>query len=160
MVLFRNLILLFPVALYPCPQLVAYYDLLSKAKEHFIQQKYNESEYYFSQIETCPNFYNEEKNLYQYALTLIHICSNLEKEIHCETKYKKAKKLLNSSIELLKPVESFRKELSERYYYLGILYLKLNLCQAAKQSFYLSYKYDGNEKAYLNYQNLNHLCKN
>jgi len=160
MVFFRNLIFFFPVVLYPCPQLVAYYDLLSKAKDHFIKQKYTEAEYYYSQIEICPNFYNSEKNLYQYALTLIHICSNLEKEIHCETKYKKAKKLLNSSIELLKPVESFRKELSERYYYLGILYLKLNLCQAAKQSFYLSYKYDGNEKAYLNYQNLNRLCKN
>jgi len=160
MVFFRNLILLFPIALYPCPQLVAYYDLLSKAKEHFIQQKYIEAEYYYSQIETCLYFYNTEKNLYQYALTLIHNCSNVEKEIHCETKYKKAKKLLITSIELLKPQESFKKELSERYYYLGILYMKLNQCQAAKQSFYLSYKYDGNEKSYLNYQNLNYFCKN
>ena len=159
MVLYRNLIFLFPIALYPCPQLVAYYDLLTKANDHFIQQKYNEAEYYYSQVETCPNFYNTDKNLYQYAVTLLHICSSLEKETTCEPKYKKAKKLLKTSIELLKPPDQFKKELSERYYYLGMLYFKLNQCQAAKQSFYLSYKYNGEEKAYLNYQNLNRLCK-
>ncbi|GIX42184.1 MAG: hypothetical protein KatS3mg129_1917 [Leptospiraceae bacterium] len=159
--LFRNLVILFILMnnlnLFSCPQLSTFYDILKKADKSFRNQQYNKTIYYYKQIENCEMFYNTEKYIYQYALSILKVCY---KEKPCLKPLKKAEQLMLKSIDLLKPESFFKRELSERYFTLGIIYVKLNECNLAKKSFYKSYKLVPNENAKYNYENLKLICKN
>ncbi len=145
-----------------CPSQIAYYKILISANSNYEKQNFLLAIEDYKKIESCEQFYNIEKNLFQYAMSIIHFCKENDSFLieECKENYHKAKLLLKTSINMLKPSSSFKKELSLRYYYLGFIFIKLNQCHQAKQYFMKSYQIYYNNEAYKNYHSLQLVCKN
>ncbi len=161
----KNIILLvvfFSVKyIFSCPNLTYYYDLLEKAKENFHNSNYNQSLYFFQQIESCERFYNTESNVFLYALTISKVCienENNTQNFECSKLLKQMIRLLQISLKLLLPESNFLNERSERYFLLGVAYFKLGNCIESKKSFYQSSLLKPTEKNQNNYKNLLKFC--
>jgi tetratricopeptide (TPR) repeat protein len=162
MVFFKYIILFIlfiSSALKACPNLQMFYDALQKAEEYFLNKNYLNAIKFYEKIDTCEKFYNTEKNLYYFAISLWEVCKNHHDE-QCDKYLNKSETLLLKSIELLKPAHNFKKELSERYFYLGWVYIRKNECYKATKSFYQSYLMYPQGKSLINYKNLKKICNN
>lgn len=167
MVFFRVIILIifFMIQknyLLSCPNQPAYYKILKKSQEYYDDNNYLKAIDQYKKIERCEQFNNTEKNLFQYAVSLILYCKENDSMLidECKNYYKKAIGLLQLSIQMLKPVNAYKKELSIRYFYLATVFLKLNHCQQAKQYYLKSYSINHNQEAYNNYFYLQTVCNN
>lgn len=147
--------------IYSCPNQLAYYQILSKANWYYENKSFFQAMEEYKKIEECEQFYNTEKNLFQYSLSIILYCKENDFVYKgCMNDFIKAKNLLKASIKMLAPETFYKKELSIRYYYLGFVFLKLNRCNQAKNYYLKSYKIYPNEEALKNYNTLEAICKN
>lgn len=145
-----------------CPNQIAYYKILKKANEYYEVHNYFEAIDQYKKIEGCEQFNNTEKNLFQYAVSLISYCKENDFLLtnECNNYYKKAYSLLKQSIYILKPPNNYKQELSIRYFYLAFVLFKLNQCHQSKQYYLKSYSINQNQDAYNNYIYLQTLCNN
>lgn len=135
MAFFRYLLILlaflFPV--FPCPGKLEFYELLSQAERSYIAGDYKKAVEIYSELDGCESFTNTEKHLYYYARAIYKTCDN-EDTGECLNLIKKGIKFLTQAIQMLRPENAFRKELSERYHLLGFLYLKIHACRESRKA--------------------------